>query len=156
MQPRTEYITGATTSKVSLWLRKSKPKRARPSSRWPGGCRAQLVNSLITDCCRLPAPRLLPAQHERAPARLPWKGKISQAVPHLPKEQDHYERKQSPTLQLRVLFRLPVHGWTLWMSVLVLKNLFLWTRNHWNCQKLVWIAYIFNIFWYFKHAVDFE
>lgn len=60
----------------------------------------------------------------------------------------------------------------LWKSILVLKIFFsffffLWTVNHWNWQKLIWIVYVLSIVlslvfllllfcWSFKHAVVFE
>ena len=61
----------------------------------------------------------------------------------------------------------------LWKSILVLNIFFflfffLWTVNHWNWQKLIWIVYVLSIVlslslfffllfcWSFKHAVVFE
>lgn len=61
----------------------------------------------------------------------------------------------------------------LWKSILVLKIFFsffffLWTVNHWNWQKLIWIVYVLSVVlslvffllllfcWSFKHAVVFE
>lgn len=90
----------------------------------------------------------------------PWNLNCVLFIFHLLKEQDPTAiKKQSHNnYSYSVLFGLPVYDLNLWKSILVLK-IFLWTINHWNWQKLIWIIYVLSIVlslffcWSFKHAV---
>lgn len=95
----------------------------------------------------------------------------------------HLLKEQAPTAIKKqshnnysygVLFGLPVYGWnfvkvnTCFEDFFFFLFFFLWTVNHWNWQKLIWIVYVLSVVlslvffllllfcWSFKHAVVFE
>lgn len=66
---------------------------------------------------------------------------------HLLKEQDPTAiKKQSHNnYSYGVLFGLPVYGLNFVKVNTCFEDFFLWTINHWNWQKLIWIIYVLSI-----------
>lgn len=98
----------------------------------------------------------------------PWKIWICVLFFHLLKEQapTAIKKQSHNNYSYGVLFGLPVYGLNFVKVNTCFEDLFfvcvcVWTINHWNWQKLIWIIYVLSIVlsllfffcWSFKHAV---